>query len=184
MRPYWYGFWQDWELRAKVTFDGATRTITVNPGVTSVDIRTDVYSRWMDWLGIDDNVKYTRAMRYSGLDPIPNGFTGDAYFLSNGWKFIADVSKVRITGVLFSDDFETAYYDPSGNAVYPAQVASIVNTVTLTQNVVTGDLASLPTAEQNAAAVWNHQTTDQTSTGTFGTFVKKLLTVSKFLGLK
>jgi len=35
-----------------------------------------------------------------------------------------------------------------------------------------------------AEAVWDEDTASHTGAGTFGAFVKKLLTVSKFLGLK
>jgi hypothetical protein len=42
----------------------------------------------------------------------------------------------------------------------------------------------IPSAAQNAAAVWNALLTSHSTSGTFGWFVKKLLTVAKFIGLK
>ncbi len=41
-----------------------------------------------------------------------------------------------------------------------------------------------PTANEIAEAVWDRQMSDHTLAGSFGVFVKKLLTVAKFLGLK
>lgn len=43
---------------------------------------------------------------------------------------------------------------------------------------------SLPTADQIAQAVWDRQTQYHTTSGTYGAFVKTLLTLSKFIGLQ
>lgn len=154
----------------KVIFDGVLKTITVTPETTELDIRADLYSAWVWWTSLRDNSKYLYAMRYSGIDPIGTGtYTGDIYFLKNNWKLILDLTKVRVSGVLYSEDYATAYYDANLNLQYPATVAALVNTVTVTQNVVTGDISDVPTAEQNAVATWNNS---------------KALTVPKFLGLK
>jgi hypothetical protein len=84
-------------------------------------------------------------------------YTGDVYFLKNGWKLFVDLTKVRITGALLSDDYDTAYYSYEGVPQYPVTVSSLVTTVVTTNTipVITGDLGSLvvPTAAQNAAAV-------------------------------
>ena len=148
-----YAFWDYWDLYQKVTFDGINKTITVNDGVTSLNIRTELYSAWIKWLEVETNTGYLFAMRYTGLDIIPGGYTGDTYFLINGWKLYIDLSEVAVTGVLFSDDYTTAYYTPAGKAQYPAVVASLVSTIGVSTNIVTGDLSTIPTAAQNAAAV-------------------------------
>jgi hypothetical protein len=94
-------------------------------------------------------------MRFTGLDPIPGGFTGDSYFLINNWKLLYDPRVVAITGVLFSDDYSTPYYFvEDGAAVFPAQISSLVNTVETKTNVVTGDLSAVPSSSDNATAVW------------------------------
>lgn len=180
-----WGAWSpDWALGNKVDFDGINKIIYVHPEVTDLDIRTDVYSAWVDWLVLRDNSKFLAAMRYTGFDPIGGGqYTGDTYFLINGWKLSVDLSKVRVTGVLFSDDYDTAFYTTSMVPQYPATVASLVNTV----SVAGGSGASAaelwaysnrslstapPTAVEIANATWAHS------------FASKLLTVAKFLGLK
>jgi hypothetical protein len=158
--------WDYWEVTKKVTFDGDNRLIIVNDGVTSLDIRSDVYSRWVDWRDLYGNMAYTMAMRYTGLDDIPGGQTGDTYFLTNGWKLIVDLRKVRITGILYSDDYETAYYDAlTLDAVYPATVAALVNTVTTKENVVTG---VVPTLSEIAGAVWNAIQSEYLQAGSTG----------------
>lgn len=150
--------WDYWELRSKVTFDGGLKLITVNPEVTSLDIRSEVYTEWVQWAALPDNQKYYQAMRFTGLDPIPGGFTGDTYFTINGWKLIYDPRVVAITGVLYSDDYDTPYYFLDGNPIFPATVSSLVNTAVTYENVVTGDLSSLniPSSTDNASAVWQH----------------------------
>lgn len=151
---YYNNYWDLWALGGKVTFDGINRLMYVNPDVTSLNLRTELYTSWVNWMELYDNEGFLHAMEYSGLDPIPGGFTGDIYFLKNGWKLIVDLTKVAIAGVLYSRDYDTAYYSTSLTPQYPATVAALVNTVTNYQNVVTGDLSSIvvPTAEQNAAA--------------------------------
>src|SRR4030067_2811159 len=138
----------------KVIFDGILKQIIVSPGVTTLDIRADLYSAWVWWTSLRDNSKYLYAMRFTGLDVIPGGFTGDSYFLINGWKLVIDLTKVKVSGVLFSEDYTTAYYDANLSLQFPATVSALVNTVTVTQNIVTGDISTVPTAEQNATAVW------------------------------
>lgn len=180
-----WGAWsEDWALGSKVDFDGINKIIYVHPEVTTLDIRTEVYSAWIDWVVLRDNSKFLPALRYTGFDPIGGGnYTGDSYFLINGWKLSVDLAKVRVSGVLFSDDYDTAYYTPSLVAQYPATVASLVNTVVINQpapitpaELWTYENRSLsvnpPTTEAISEAVWQHS------------FVSKLLTVAKFLGLK
>lgn len=165
-------FAADWQLYHKVTFDGIAKQIIVNEGVTALDIRADVYSAWIEWQAMTGrgNTRFFRAMRYTGLDIIPGGFSGDSYFLINGWKLLVDITKVKVTGVLFSDDYDTPYYQPDLTAVYPATVAALVNTVSNSVNVVTGDISSIsvPTSSQNAAAVRSELTPELTAIDNMG----------------
>ena len=139
--PLWISHGEEWLAAEKVNFNGVTREIRVNEGVTTLDIREDVYSAWVRWVERGDNERYYFAMRFTGLDPIPGGFTGDTYFMINNWKLLYDPRVVAITGVLYSDDYDTPYYFvEDGSAVFPATVSSLVNTATTTSNVVTGDL--------------------------------------------
>ncbi len=142
----WGAWGAEWAQNKKVAFNGLARTITVNDDVTALNLQTDVWSRWVDWAALPGNDYHTLAMRRTGYDAIPGGRSGLIYFLQNGWKLIVDLNRVRVSGVLYSDDFETAYWSADGQPIYPATVAALVNNVVSYQNVVTGDLSSVPTA--------------------------------------
>jgi hypothetical protein len=213
---WWGGFATEWELFNKVTFDGELKLIIVNPGVANLSIKGDVYSAWKRWVQTYDYSKYDAAVRTIGGDPLgDNLYAGDIYFLINDWRLVVDLTQVRITGALYSDDYETAFwaYEQTTNNIipqYPATVSQLVQTVEVTMPVVTGDantipakvwdelksshilpgtfgkaVQDLPTANQNADAVWSKPTSTMTDKSTIGGFIVKLmLTVPKYLGLK
>ena len=146
MSALWGAWAPDWSLYDKVDFDGINKIVYVHPDVTTLDIRQDVYTSWVDWVALRDNLKFAPAIRTSGLDPIGAGaFTGDVYFLINGWKLSVNLQRVRVTGVLYSDDYATAYFTDSLLPQYPATVAALVNTVA---PVVTIDNIAVPTAQE------------------------------------
>lgn len=142
----WNTWGAEWALNEKVSFNGVTKRITVNSGVTSLDIREDVYSAWVRWLERENNAQYRLAMRFSGFDPIPGGYTGATYFLINGWKLVYDANVVAITGVLYSDDYATPFWSSANQPIYPATVSSLVNTAVTTQNIVSGSVESITAA--------------------------------------
>jgi hypothetical protein len=147
----WSAFGDIWEEDGKVTFNGHARTINVNSDATSLDLRHDVYSAWVRWVSRNQNSRYLPALRYSGADPIPGGETGVTFFLMNNWKLCYDANAVAVAGVLYSEDYDTAFWSNDGtDPIYPATVSSLVNSAVSYQNVVTGDLSSVP------AAVWAH----------------------------
>ena len=164
-----YGFWDQWGLYHRVTFDGENRLIYVADSATEVDIRRDVYSDWKEWVQTYDNEKWLAAIRTIGGDPLGDSkYAGDIYFLINGWRLVVDLTKVRITGALYSDDYNTAYYDANLNPQYPATVSQLVQTVQVPMPVVSGSPASI------AAQVWNELLTNYNLAGTFGQFVQNI----------
>lgn len=176
-----WGAWSpDWALGNKVDFDGINKIIYVHPEVTTLDIRYDVYSAWVDWVVLRDNMKFLPAVRYTGYDPIGGGkYTGDTYFLINGWRLSVDLRKVAVTGVLYSDDYDTAYYTENMQAQYPATVSALVNTVVVQTPATVSAVEIRTEIDSNSVKlanmpndIWSHS------------FVSKLLTVAKFLGLK
>ena len=71
-----------------VTIDGPNKIITLETGVTNVNIQ-DVYSDWKIWVGESDNSKYLTAFDTVGGDPLTPGINAGAYFfLRNdlGWR--------------------------------------------------------------------------------------------------
>ena len=161
-----YNFWTEWELQEKVDFDGINKLIIVYPHVTALDIREDVWSAWVRWHDMQDRGydRFLLAMDRSGLETIPGGQTGDYYFLKNGWKLLVNLSKVAISGVMYSRDYSSPYFTPEEVIQFPAQVSSVVNAVTLTQNVVTGDLADVLTVDE----IWSKDLSTYTTNGTAG----------------
>jgi hypothetical protein len=151
MLALYFGAWDYWELRDKVTFNKFTKIISVNPGVTNLDIKADVYSAWKRWMLIENNAKMGRAIRAIGGDPTVAGkAAGDIYFLVNEWRLQVDLSKTAIAGSLFSDNFDSSVIGFDGKPVFQSFVSNLVTGVT------TGATSTAPTAAQNAAEVWSN----------------------------
>lgn len=142
-------FWTEWELAEKVEFDGLNRLIIVHPLVTSLSIREDVYSAWVRWREIRSrgNDRWPLAMEFSGFDATPLGESGGTFFTRNNWKLVVDITKVKIKDVLFSRDFDTAYYSADLVAVNPVEVALVTSTSQVE--------SSAPTAEEISLTVWS-----------------------------
>ena len=121
----WISHGEEWLDADKVSFNGVTKTIQVNAGVTSLDVQTEVYSAWIRWFERIENTQYLPAMRFTGLDPIPGGQTGGTFFTINGWKVVYDPRVVAISGILYSDDYSPPYYFTDGSPVLPATVSGI-----------------------------------------------------------
>ena len=137
-----FGHWESWELRHKVTFDGAQRLAIVNAGVTEIDVKIDLYSDWKEWVRLHENLRFTPAIRTIGGDPTTGAQTaGDIYFMQNNWRLVIDLSETKITGALFSDDFESPLLNQNGTIAFQSIVSSLVTGSP--QNVVTGDLGDL-----------------------------------------
>lgn len=193
----WAAWSPDWSLYDKVDFDGINKIIYVHPEVTELDIRRDIYTSWVDWINLRDNVKFLPAIRVTGLDPIGGGvFTGDVYFLINGWKLSVNLQNVKITGVLYSDDFDTAYYTPSMVAQYPVSVSALVTTVStgsgsggtsgptaaqiraeidansVKLNSIKNTVDVIPTQSQIASSVWGNSTRTLTTSASGATLAE------------
>lgn len=162
----WGGWGEEWALQEKVSFNGTTKQIVVLEGVTSLDIRADVYSAWVRWVERETNSQYLPALRFSGLDPIPGGFTGATFFTTNGWKLCYDPNLVAVSGVLYSDDYPTAFWSPNGvSPVYPATVSALALSPV-------GDIIASIDASEVAAAVWNSAVSAFTQNGTFAKLIQ------------
>lgn len=112
------------------TFDKYAKTIYVSALASIIDL-PEMYSRWVDWIVVDENIKIKPAMKYSGFDLIPTGFTGATFFMTNGWKCVYNPTTTAITGVLYSKDYATGYWNYKNEPIYPVTVSAVVNTVTI-----------------------------------------------------
>lgn len=108
-----YAYWEEYNPlnktfgTQKVVFDGPNKLILVSLGVTSLDVKVDIYSAWKEWL-LDpehDNAKYLLALGVVGGDPITADTSlGDTYFLENGWRlkpYVGDYV-LDITGNIYT----------------------------------------------------------------------------------
>jgi len=181
MLATFYNNYEYWRLYSKTTFDGPNKVIYVNEHVTELKIKEDVYSEWKEWVKLENyyNGQYSSAIRSIGGDPTVDGQqAGDIYFLTNGWKLYIDLSKVKVTGTLFSDDYNSAYFNYSGVLQNPVQVTNIVNIVKTNVGAEVSEIwdyatrslttDAAPSADTVASAVWDKNTADHNTTGTFG----------------
>jgi len=141
-----------WQQNHKIFFDPIKRLAIVYDSVTTLDIKIDLYSDMKEWMKLPqrDNLKYNPPCRAIGGDTTSGGqFAGDIYFMQNGWKISYDPTKVQVTGVIFSDDFDTPWvYSANLEPVYPVQVSSLVTAVAPSLEGL-----NIPTSVENATAV-------------------------------
>lgn len=156
------------QLNHKVYFDGEQKLIIVNPEVTSLDVKVDIYSSWKEWVLLESRKfnKWPSAIRAIGGDPTSAGqFAGDIYFMINGWRLKRNAA-VGLTGALFSDDFNSPSIDPQGNPIALSVVSSLVTAVKVNlQDLVD---VGIPTAIQTADAVWDEIISEHTNAGSAG----------------
>jgi len=168
----WEDYW-DLTLYHKVTFDGPNRLILINDGVTTIDIKTDLYSSWKHWLLNRDNAKYIQAMRGVGGDPTIQGrFLGSTFFLENGWKIRTWEGDHRLTveGNLFSSDGNNPFVPTIGNH----NIVTNLSTSNLIDTIDT-DPGSI------AADVWNASLAVHKLDATFGKLVQDIDKLTKLI---
>ena len=133
-----YSYWEFWAPAdpdngfygpQKVTFDGENKLVIVNADVSTISVKEDIYSNWKEWFQVRDNSKFLAAIRVSGGDPIGGGaYTGDVYFMINGWRIVVDHSCV-IDGVIYSDDFPSPFVPITGTQLVTNKVSSLVSVI-------------------------------------------------------
>jgi hypothetical protein len=151
-------FWDDLLDPLLVTIDGDNKNIIVNPIKlyangqsygTSVTLRAkqDIYSATKRWLQRRRNYTYAQPMRTIGGDSVGSGqYAGDMYFMTNTWKITVN-QQTNITGIVYTDDYSTPYVVNSGGGVI-----ATVSTLAYAYNT---SGVTVPSAADNAAAVWN-----------------------------
>jgi len=165
------------------TFDRATKFMDVAAGVIAVDVQ-EVYNAAQEWGAEPSNMIY---------DTI----------LTGGGKFALDQAQTRFTGLVVRMDAVDApgpaatpwalrFADAGGPAlelrrVFGGDFISDGDTVAGSDfTYIVIEQATSPTLiNGDAAAFWDAQVSAHRIVGSFGEWVQfKLLTVSKFLGLK
>ena len=150
----YYGFWEYWELRHKVTFDGVNRLILINPGVTEIDVQTDIYSDWKEWVALENNLKYLPPMNTVGGEPTIAGQRLDVtYFLINGWKLKPQPGSydLNIIGNLFDVDGGSIKVPADIIENQPNNISISTNTSVIVRQIDSGTSTGGLTVEQDAA---------------------------------
>ena len=142
--------WELWGLSYthNVWFDGVQKTIFVHEGVIELNVKDDLYSRWKEWVMVNDMSKFLKAFSIIGGDPIPGGALGATIFLTNGWRIKPYIGEYRlvVNGNLYTEEGDDPYISTSGVSV--SSVVSDLNTVqtaTVVQEVVSEVLLNAET---------------------------------------
>lgn len=171
----------------KVVFDGATKTIFVNEGVTTLDVKTDLYSAWKEWnvaaTEFPEPLVWDKAFTAVGGDPITDTQDlGTTYFLENGWRIQPFASKTSYTltieGNLYTREAgETPFFFAEGVSVSLVR-SNIVDLITI-------EAASVAITQDdiNAIAdqVWDEQLSGHNQTGSTGRKLKDNLKKTSYI---
>lgn len=163
------------------TFDGPSKTIILASGASAFEVR-DCYSRWKEWVMLSDNSKYLPAFDVVGGNPtVGSNSISSYFFLLNGWKIRPHEADhtLTVTGILIADGGADPFTDTIGNFR-----VRIVQVVPLQAESITVYSEGAADPALIADAVWKAPLSTQTTPNTFGWFVKKILTVAKFIGLR
>jgi hypothetical protein len=136
----YYGWWEYWNLRHKVTFDGINKLILINEGETSLDVQTDLYSDWKEWARTENNLKYFEPFSTVGGEPTIEGQRLDVtYFLINGWKIKPYIGTydLTLTGNIFDVDGGSIKVPADVNRFNPNNITINTNTSVIVRQVNT-----------------------------------------------
>ena len=130
-----------------ITFDGTTKTITLNSGTIVLDV-IDLYSRWKDWIALN-NAQYLPAFSPVGGDSIDitAGTSIPLYaFLINGWRIKPQEANHTLTvigGVLLVDGGGDPFINPTGNFVIRINYQQPVQSIAVSSGGSSGGLTTL-----------------------------------------
>lgn len=139
---------------ADPTFNGANQTITLGAGVTAINVERDLYSAWKRWVTDGVGSKFDVAFDNSfGGNLVGTGLYVAPYFILRndlGWRIIPDASnhELTVTGNLYGAAPASPMFTSPGAYTVPIYLERSINA----QLVSTG--GSIPTAAENAIAVW------------------------------
>ena len=140
-----YGWWEYWNLRHKVTFDGINKLILINEGETELDVQTDLYSDWKEWVRTETNLKYLPPFNTVGGEPTVAGQRLDVtYFLINGWKIkpYSGTYDLNLVGNIFDIDGGSIKVAADVNRFNPNNITINTNTSVIVRQVDSGVAAS------------------------------------------
>ena len=184
----YYNFWNYWNLYHSVTFDGPNRLILINYGETALDFTDDIYSRWKEWVRMEDYSKYPNALSVIGGETIGGGqFVGATYFLENGWRIKPweGNHNFDLTGNIYTrEEGETPYVNTDGN--WKINITNRVSTLVFkVETAGSGSAGATINPYDIAQAVWNYSTSASLDTEAFGEHLyTKVATFAHILATK
>jgi hypothetical protein len=177
----YYNYWDYWGNYHKVTFDGVNKLILVNPGVTELDVKVDIYSDWKEWFTGYDSVitsKYIQASESVGGQPLPGGeYLGGTFFLINGWRIKPYPGSYRliVNGNLYTDTGEDVFVDADVVGRYPNNIRIQSNVAVLaTEREVEVPTLTSDNISDLAAAVWDELLSLHGDSGSTGEALAKI----------
>jgi hypothetical protein len=140
----WAAFGEQWSFNHKVNFDGENRLITLGDAASGIDIKTDIYSDWKEWVQLYDNSKFLPALRTIGGDPVGGGlYAGDLYFLINNWQIVVD-KPLSVNGILYNDTVGVSPYIIQGGGGVVASVSNLAYAVSAAAGEISnGDIMDM-----------------------------------------
>lgn len=136
------------------SFNGATKIITLSSGTTSISVR-DLWTAWVDWLGLSDNSKYPTAMSSVGGNDTGGGKFVPVYvFLDNGWKIRPQEASHTLTvddGILIGSGGGDPFTDTLGNYRVNTRYSQPVQAISYSAD---GAGSSGPNVDDISQAVW------------------------------
>lgn len=162
-----------------IQFDGATRRVILDSAEVSA---SEIWSRWVDWVGESDNSKWPQAMMQVGGDPLGGGLYIPPYiFLLNGWRIrpMEADHDLKIVGNLFVEGGGIPVvrtlgpYQVNVNYTVPVQAQAMA---------LSGGGGEALTQAQVAAAVWNALSSSHDSGGSMGRRLREILEAAKLAG--
>lgn len=156
---------------SSITIDPLNNCIKLVCGVGETDVTftaSNIYKAWKDWFVLSDNSKYLPAFDSAGGDPVGNSSLDNVYFVktSNNWVICPNTTEldviIRIAGNLFPDEVGSPLFDYSMSAGSTHIETTVSTSARLIETGVSGltneestKLNAIPTAIQNADAVWS-----------------------------
>lgn len=166
MLAAWFGFWEDWALRHKVTFDGPEKIIFINPGVNVLSTKRDLYSAWKEWVRVGRNGTYARAFTAIGGQEIAEGSNlGTTYFLENGWRIkpVEGDYVLTIEGNLFTRESGENPTIPTSGVSVSLSRSNIVDLVLPPKQEITVETNPDPDTELRLLEIWRFLGLDSAS---------------------
>ena len=159
----------------KVAFDARSKIIYVAEGVTELDVKTDIYSAWKEWvLGNQEapsGSAWNFAMTAIGGEPLSDVLNvGSTFFLENGWRIQPVASKdpyiLTVNGNIYTREAgENPFLFAEGVSVNLTR-SNLVDQLVATAAVTEQDYINI------AQKVWEYTKLLSTGANSYGQLVK------------